>query len=474
VAERGSRHYLDSVRFSVIAALVALLVLPAAASADQVTFGSSLAGTPDIEHNQNKADTIFFNVSPQNSHQSPVSGQILAVRVKGAMNPRAGIDEGNKWNVFHTQVLHPNAGGTYTVDSSSQTLNFPTGGPVDEVHTFVPSTQCIKQGEFVAFNHFGGWNNDPRANGAQYQIFKRDGASQLNWYERDQGTNNGTTFTPNQQRDTAGNLIFSNGFQPNVPLQEELMMQVVVGTGFDSSNLCEGGQQGYEYAGVLVTKTTFTVYDDGVAGARLGCTSGRDRCEGTARLSIDGAEIGSAPFKLDRNVTTNLDIPLTPEGARLVGMRGTADATVTTDSRDGIGQQRTTTGVATLKSARPITGGFAGLVVRAQSAAVKGNGFNITATCPLATLGACTGSVSISSQKRVPLRRGSRGKVYKMASGKFTVQPGQKVRVPLKLTSSGKKVLKKVKKVVTIATVTSSEQGSAPVSKRSKVTLKKK
>ena len=56
----------------------------------------------------------------------------------------------------HAQVLHPNAGGTYTVDSSSQTLNFPTGGSPDEVHTFVPSTQCIKQGEFVAFNHFGG------------------------------------------------------------------------------------------------------------------------------------------------------------------------------------------------------------------------------------------------------------------------------------------------------------------------------
>src|SRR3954452_8294485 len=103
-------------RFSVFAAVAALLVLPAAASADKVTFGSSLAGTPDIEHHDNKADTLFFNVSPQNSHRSPVSGQILAVRVKGAMNLRA-IDGAGKWNVFHTQVLHPNAGGTYTVDS---------------------------------------------------------------------------------------------------------------------------------------------------------------------------------------------------------------------------------------------------------------------------------------------------------------------------------------------------------------------
>jgi hypothetical protein len=460
-------------RNSILGALAALLLIPAAASADQATFGSSLEGSPDVLHDQNKADTLFFNVSAKNTHQSPVSGQILAVRVKGAVIPRSG-DIDKDLDIFHTQVLRANADGTFTVDSSSQSFEFPVGGSVDEVHTFVPSTQCIRAGQYVDFNHFGGWNGDNAQPGTRYQIFKRDSSSQMYWYERDQGTNNGTTFTPNQQLDTAGNPLNNNGFQAGQPRSEELMMQVVVGTGFDSSSLCEGGLQGYEYAGVSVQPTTFTVYDDGVAGARLGCTSGRGFCEGTARLSVDGVELGSAPFKLNRNITTNLDIPLTNEGARLVAQRGTVDATVTTDSRDDIGQQKTTNGVATLKSARPMTGGFTGLVVRAQSAAVKGNGFNITATCPRGTLGACTGKVSVTSQKRVPLRRGSRGKVYKMASGKFTVQPGQKVRVKLKLTSSGKKVLKKVKKVVTIATVTTTEQGSAPVSKRSKVTLKKK
>jgi hypothetical protein len=467
-------------RNSFLAAMTALLLIPAAASAEQVTFGSSLAGRPDVLHDTNKADTLFFNVSAKNSLQSPVSGQILAVRVKGTMVPRSGdIDSGDKWNVVHTQVLRPNAGGTFTIDSSSQTWHFPINRPVDEIHSFVPSTQCIRAGDSVAFNHFGGWNGDAAQPGARYQIFKSDSTSQMNWYERDQGTNNGTTFTPNQQRDTAGNPIGAghpawNTFPTGQPRPEELMMQVVVGTGFDSSGLCEGGLQGSEYSGVDIQKTTFTVYDDGVAGARIGCTSGRGYCEGTARLSVDGAEIGSAPFKINRNVTTNLDIPLTPAGARIIAQRGQVDANVSVDSRDEIGQQRTTTGLATLKSARPATGGFAGLVVRAQSASVKGNGFNITATCPLATLGACTGTVSVSTQKRVPLSRGSRGKVYKMASGKFTIQPGQKVRVPLKLTSGGKKVLKKVKKVVTIATVTTAEQGSAPVSKRSKVTLKKK
>jgi hypothetical protein len=341
------------------------------------------------------------------------------------------------------------------------------------VHTFKPSTQCIRRGDYVDFNYIGGWDGDfgdPR--GTQYQIFKRDAASVMNWYEHNDGTNNGSTWTPNQR-------VLPNGTdtahpQNGRPYQRELMMQVVVGTGFDSSNLCEGGLQGYEYAGVEVQPQTFTVRDDGIAGTRLACTSGRGFCEGTARLSVDGAEIGSAPFKINRNVTTNLDVPLSNEGARVVNMRGQVDATVNVDSHDDVGSSKATTGVATLKSARPMTGGFTGLVVRAQSTAARGNALNITATCPAGTLGACTGNVAVSTQKRVPLSRGSRGKVYKMATGSFTVLPGAKVRVALKLTSAGKKVLKKVKKVVTIATVTTSELGSQPVSKRSKVTIKRK
>jgi hypothetical protein len=434
-------------RNSFLAAVATLLLIPAAASADTSTFGSSLQGTPDFTDNTaapdyHQADTLYFNVSPQNSHKSPVSGQVLEIRIKGRIVPKGGGKQ--DLNLFHTQVLRPNANGSYTVDSSSQDLLFPVGGDVNEVHTFRPSTQCIRAGDFVDFNFIGGWDadfGDPR--GTQYQIYKTDLTSAMNWYEHNDGTNNGSTWFPNQRilpggQDTAHP-------QNGRPYQRELMMQVVVGSGVDSSNLCEGGLQGYEYAGVEVQKTAFTVYDDGVAGARLASLSGRGFCQGSARLVVDGAEIGSAPFKIDRNVTTNLDIPLSNEGARLVNSRGTVDATVNVDSRDEVGSTKATTGVATLKSARPTTGGFAGLVVRAQSAGVKGNGFNMTATCPLGTLGACTGKVTVSSQKRVPLRRGSRGKVYKMATGIFTVQPGAQVRVPLKLTSAGKKVLKKVK-----------------------------
>src|SRR4051795_4027879 len=90
-------------RNSFVAAVAALPLVPAAAPADTATFGSSLQGTPDILDSGHQADTLFFNVSPQNSHKSPVSGQILEVRVKGAIVPKGPGKQ--DLNLFHIQVL---------------------------------------------------------------------------------------------------------------------------------------------------------------------------------------------------------------------------------------------------------------------------------------------------------------------------------------------------------------------------------
>src|SRR5215203_1080369 len=93
-------------RNSFLAALAVLLLLPAAASADQLTFGSDLSGTPDVLDNTHLADYLTYNVSAKNSHAAPASGQILDVRVKGAIVPKGGGKQDN--NLFHTQVLRPN------------------------------------------------------------------------------------------------------------------------------------------------------------------------------------------------------------------------------------------------------------------------------------------------------------------------------------------------------------------------------
>ena len=461
-----------SMRKSLLAAIAAIAIAPASAAAGQVTFGSDLAGTPDVMDNSHLADYLSFNVSGYNSHKSPVSGEILAVRVKGKIQPHQEGYDREEMNLFHTQVLRDNGNNNFTVESSSQHLYFPVGGSENDVHTFVPSVQCVKAGQYVDFNHIGGWDGQG-IGGTRYQIWQNDPSSVMNWYEQDNGTNIGSTWNANRQvNGNTGQEVVSNPQHGRPYAGRELMMQVVVGTGWDASNLCEGGLKGFEYSGVEIVEQTFTVRDDGIAKARLTCGSGRGFCEGVARLTVDGTEIGSGNFKIDRSNTTNVDIPLTGDGARLVNSRGEVAADVTVESRDELGSPARNTGKTTLKSARP--GGFPGTTIKPQSASVKKNIFYVRATCPAATAGGCTGKMSLASQKRVSLSRGSRGKVYRFGSGKFTLLPGQTTRVKVKVSSSGKKVFRKVKKVVTIATVTTSDGAGARVTKRHKVTLKRR
>ena len=453
---------------TLLAALAALLLLPASAAAEIVTFGSDLSGTPDVMDNTHQADFLSFNVGGRNSHASPVSGQILEVRVKGAIIPKGTGKQ--DMNLFHTQVLTPNPDGTFKVESTSGHQYFPVGGRPSDVHSWNigAGVMCINKGQYVDFNYIGGWDgdmSDPR--GTQYQIWKSDNASQLYWFERDNGTNNGTVFTPNYQVNGFTGQVTTSNPQNGRPYPRELMMQVVVGTGFNATKLCEGGLKGYEYSGVDVIKQRFTVYDDGVAGARIACSSGRGYCDGTLKLELDGVTLGQAPFKIDRSITTNIDIPLTSDGARLVARRGTVDVNVIADSRDDIGQQRQTRGVATLKSARP-SKGFPGTQLRKQTASVRKGAFTVKATCPLVAATACTGKIVVSSQTRIG------GRMYKFGATRFLIPAGKTVRVPIKMTSKGKSVLKRVRLARAIATTTSKDASGKSVKERSKVVLRQR
>ena len=339
------------IRTSLLAALAAVLLVPASAAADTVTFGSDLAGRPDVMDDSHLADTLFYNTTAKNSNRAPASGEILQILVKGAIIPHGN---GRKdYNLWHSQVLRPQTDGSVTVDSSSQDLYFPVGEPVDQIHRFVPSVQCVRAGDYIDFNHIGGWDGGPDGTGTKYQIFKSDQNSQMNWYEHDNGTNIGANFVPNRQ--VFGNTGRENTANPQhgAPYPRELMMQVTIGTGFDSSSLCEGGAKGAEYSGAAITRKLFSVADDGVAGARIGCTTGRGFCEGTAKLVL--RRHGDRRARRSRSTATRprtSPIQLTPAGARLVSERGQIDADVIVDSHDELGQQRTTSGVSELKSLR--------------------------------------------------------------------------------------------------------------------------
>lgn len=461
-------------RNSLCAALAALLLIPAAARADQATFGSDLIGTPTVTENH-QADTLFFNTGGANTHKSPISGEILEIRVKGTIVPQAGRSNNNLW---HSQVLQPKTDGTYSVESSSQHLYFPVGVPADTVSRFVPSRQCVEAGQFVDFNNVGGWDGNPgEPNGTLYKIFQPKGGSQYNWFERDNGTNIGVTFNPGRRvYNKADGSYLREEYEG--PRDGELMMQVVVGTGWQASNLCPGGLMGWEYQGVEVKPQAFKVYDDGVAGARLFCASNtKSFCKGTVRLEVDGQVLGtSGEFSMKPNETTSIDVPLTNDGARLVNTRASVEATVVAETIDELGQRKTNTGTATIVSARPTPAGFAGTTVRPQSAGAKGGVAQITATCPRGTEGSCNGTVALVTQKRVFGRGfgGRRGSLPKVATGTYSIPAGETARVPLKLSAKGKKLLTAAKSVITIATVDSVDGAGRPVSKRVKVTLKRR
>lgn len=457
-------------------AVAFLLLLPATAAAEVQTFGSSLSATPTRDQTEShQADTLFFNTQKGgNGHASPVSGQILEVRLKGTAI--AAKDKAPN-TLFHTQVLEDNRNGTYTVESSSQDFYFPYDVPPETVTRYVPSVQCIDAGEVIDFNNIGGYDANPAdpsatryQNGVPYQIFATRPNSQVFWYERDNGTNIGTTFTPNKRvfNDASGAPLREEVEGPRE--NKELLMQVVVGTGFDASNLCAGGLKGSEYRGVGIAQPwTSKVYDDGVAKVRASCPSNTHGfCEGEIGLEAEGVELGnSATFKMRPNETINVTVPLANQGARIVNTRGRLAANIEAETHDDLGIALPSSGKATLVAARPAPDGFAGLVVKKQSLKAGGRTPTLRVTCPAGTAGACAGKISFVTQQRV------RGRLVKVASASILVAPGKIARIPLKVTSAGRRLLSRDRRADTIATIAARDEVGVQKTGRAKVTLKK-
>jgi hypothetical protein len=454
-------------KVSVFLAVAALLLIPTAAQADMVTFGSDLSGTPTIEDNH-QADVLYFNQPGQaNSTVSPVDGEVVAVRIKGTIQPRrSGAETKDIDRLFHLQTLRSNGNNNYTVLTASDNLYFPVGVDPNTVSTYrAVSPQCVHAGDIVNFNDIGGWQGNPAdPDGTRYQIFKPSPGNNVLWFSKDAGTNIDQSFTT----------------EP--PMRDqEIMMQVTVATGYDSATNCPGGKKGQEYAGVTVTTPNPAprVYDNGIARARVLCPDNTYQgCTGAVRLTVDGADVGSASFKLRNSESTNVQVQLSNSGAALVNQKGSVDAIATATSKDGYGVEKTNTGMVTLKSARSPDGGsgFTGTAAKAQTVTwKKGAKPTVKLTCPMGTVGGCGGRVTIKSQKRLKLKASQKkGKVYTLGTAKYLLGPGKTQKVQFKIPGAALTALKKFKTIVGIATITSSDTAGHSTSKRVKITFKYK
>lgn len=326
---------------TLVAAAVTVVVcaFPATAGAEVSTFGSDLTAPansvepdgaihPFYQGQWFGADTAFWNTRLANGGQptAPRDGQIVELRVKGI-----ALEGPHPWTptdpvaLVHFQVLNPQPDGTVKVSLTSAGVNWPIGGDPQQVTTFRPVNLCTQKGDYVDFNTWGGheWRWD-KYGGIPMQVFSRVRGSTMNWYEKDQGTNNGDTL---RGRTLDG---------------RELLLQAVIASGPDASDICPGGYAQHIFRGLEIQPSPQSAVlrtRDRVAKVRTFCHyENYGGCVGSLKLSADigGQEVqlGSADYKVPNGWTVNVQVPLAPEVVTGIQAAGSLRAKVVADSRD--------------------------------------------------------------------------------------------------------------------------------------------
>jgi hypothetical protein len=259
------------------------------------------------------ADTAIWNATLAGGDpRVPATGQALRVRLEGCAVPTAGGP--SPLTQIHFQDVSPLAGGGAKVDLTSQPFDIPVcgrnGASGSTVTNYSPINLCVSQGDYVAFNDEGGFVEHRYQNGVPYRVIGRSPGSTMNSFIRGNGTGNGATMS---SRDTTS----MDGFASNP--NEELMMQVTLGTGSDATHICPGGTGGLPPPPPAVTLRPQT---DGVNHQRMVAVamycSLRPECSGAATLTLGSRRYGHASFNLPGGHTSHLPIRVSPQLMALI------------------------------------------------------------------------------------------------------------------------------------------------------------
>jgi hypothetical protein len=312
---------------------------PAASSAAITTFGSPLSVPATLNTSENLgyygtytpvppnpeapngvfhtshfgADTVLWNAaSAAGDPRSPATGQALKVSLEGCAKPASGGP--SPLTQIHFQDITPLADGGAQVNITSQPFDIPVcgreGASGSTVTSYVPINLCVARGDYVAFNDEGGYVENVYRSGVPYQVIGAVPGSRMNSFLRNNGTGNGATLS---SHDTSANDgFFSN---PN----EELMMQVTLGTGSDATHICAGGTGGLPPPLPAVTLHPQT---DGVNHQRMVAVamycSVTPECIGSATLSLGSKRYGHASFNLPGGHTSHVPIRVSPQLMTLI------------------------------------------------------------------------------------------------------------------------------------------------------------
>jgi len=323
-----------------VAALLALLA-PASSPAAITTFGSPLSLPATLNTTENLgyygtytpvppnpeapngvyhtnhwgADTALWNVAIVAGQASaPVTGQAVKVSLEGCAQPAPGGPP--PLTQIHFQDISPLPGGSVKVNLTSQAFDIPvcgqSGASGSTVTTYEPINLCVAQGDYVDFNDEGGYVPYIYRSGVPYQVIGAARGSTMDSFIRGNGVNNGATLSA--QDTTANDGFVSN---PN----EELMLQVTLGTGPDATHICAGGTGGLAPAlpALKIRPQTDGVNHSQDISVAIYCRPAAG-CRGTASLSPIGrnANYGRAKFSLPGGRTSHVPIHVSSQMMGLI------------------------------------------------------------------------------------------------------------------------------------------------------------
>jgi len=308
----------------VLAGLLALL-LPAASLAAITTFGSPLSVPATLNTTDNLGyegtntpvpgqiihtshfgtDTALWNPqSPNGAPTAPATGQATKISLEGcAMRPSGAA---MPLTQIHFQDLSPLPGGGARVNLTSQAFDIPVcgqgGASGATVTTYEPINLCVGQGDYVAFNDEGGFEEPYYRAGVAYQVFGSVRGATVDSFIKPLGSVNGSIMPPSE----TGAM---EGFAVNE--DEELMMRATLGTGPDATHICAGGTRGLPppLAPIRVSPQT-----DGINHARIVAVAVYCRvspeCKAVIKLSLGGRQVsvGQSEYNVHPNTTTHLPI----------------------------------------------------------------------------------------------------------------------------------------------------------------------
>jgi hypothetical protein len=262
------------------------------------------------------ADTAIWNTTGAgHSAAMPKAGQADRIKLEGCAVRAPGGPA--PLTQIHFQTLARQGGGI-KVALTSGAFEIPIcgegGASGSTVTTYSPINLCVHKGDYIGFNDEGGYVESYYRSGVPYQVLRTVRGASIDSFLRGGGTNNGSFFNP---AETAA----MDGFASKA--NEQLMLQVELGTGPDARYVCPGGSKD---APRVLPALRVSRQTDGINRARVVAVAIYCRpvtgCRGSARLTLPttgrAAAVGHSVFALPGNKTSHLPIRVSPEVLKLI------------------------------------------------------------------------------------------------------------------------------------------------------------